>query len=144
MITEIDLLTRDLYKAITFENGTLPDFSSLKILFFGEGILINNCFAKPIVFTADSFIKEMEAQIADANIQQFMEREVFGKTEIFGKVAQRISVYEYSFSAHLGERLPRGVNFIQYVQVEGNWRVTSMVWSDENENNIIPAEWLVA
>jgi hypothetical protein len=38
--------------------------------------------------------------------------------------------------------LPRGINFIQFVQIEGNWRILSMAWFDENENHLIPQEYL--
>jgi hypothetical protein len=141
-LPEIDALTADLYSSISFRDGETPDFGQLKALFYGNGILVNNSFAKPIPFTAESFIQAMEAQVADGNITQFVEREIYAKTDIFGKVAQRISVYEYSFVDIAEGRLPKGINFIQYVQVEGKWRVTSLVWSDENENNIIPGEYL--
>ncbi len=139
---EIDFLTTDFYKAISFQNEETPDFTPLKILFYGSGILVNNSFSKPITFTAESFIQAMESQVASGNMSQFLEREIHAKTEIFGKVAQRISVYEYNFADHELQRLPRGINFIQYIQVEGNWRITSMVWSDENESHLIPEEYL--
>ncbi len=139
---DIDFLTADFYEAISFTNGETPDFAPLKMLFFGDGILINNSFIKPIVFTAESFVQALESQIAEGNIQQFLQREIHSKTEIFGKIAQRVSVYEYNFADHEMERLPLGINYIQCVQIEGSWRITSMVWSDETESHIIPAEYL--
>jgi hypothetical protein len=139
---EIDDLTKDFYKAISFVRSTPPDFTPVKILFYGNGILINNSFGIPITFTAESFIEAMESQVADGAIEQFMERELYSKTEMFGKVANRISVYEYNFADHEMERLPRGINFIQFVQIEGNWRILSMAWFDENENHLIPEEYL--
>jgi hypothetical protein len=139
---EIDYLTNDFYKAISFERSKPPDFTPVKILFYGGGILINNSFNTPITFTAGSFIEAMESQVADGNIEQFMEREIRSKTEMFGKVAHRISVYEYNFADHEMQKLPRGINFIQFVQIEDNWRILSMAWFDENENHLIPGEYL--
>jgi hypothetical protein len=141
-ILEIDYLTKDFYKAISFVRSEPPDFTPVKILFFGTGILINNSFNTPITFTAESFIEAMESQVAEGNIEQFMEREIYSKTEMFGKVAHRISVYEYNFADHEMQKLPRGINFIQFVQIEGNWRILSMAWFDENENHLIPEEYL--
>ena len=140
---EIDCLTKDFYQAISFDHSTPPDFTPVKILFYGEGVLINNTFSKPIVFTAESFINAMESQVADGVIEQFIQRELHSKTEIFGKVAHRISVYEYNFADHKMPKLPRGINFIQFVQIEGHWRILSMAWSDENESHLIPEEYLV-
>jgi hypothetical protein len=141
-ITEIDYLTTDFYKATSFQNEETPDFTPLKILFYGEGILVNNSFGKPITFNAESFIQAMESQVAGENVSQFVQREIHSSTEIFGKVARRISIYEYNFADHKLDRLPRGVNFIQFVQVEGNWRILSMAWSDENESHLIPEKYL--
>jgi len=139
---EIDFLTTDFYKAISFQNEEVPDFSSLDILFYGDGIMVNNNFREPLVFTTESFINAMESQIAADEIDQFMEREIYSKTEVFGSVAQRISVYEYNFADHEQHRLPRGINYIQFIKVEGNWRILSMAWCDENEEHVIPAEYL--
>jgi hypothetical protein len=141
--TEIDYLTRDFYQSISFGNSEAPDFGPVKMLFFGDGILVNNSFNKPITFTAESFIEAMESQVAEGNIEQFMQRELNSKTEVFGKVAHRVSIYEYNFSDHKVQKPPRGVNFIQFVQIDGNWRILSMAWFDENENHLIPEEYLV-
>ena len=141
---EIDFLTRDFYKAISFVRSEPPDFTPVKILFYGEGILINNSFSKPITFTAETFVEAMGSQVADGAIEQFTQRELHARTEIFGKVAHRISIYEYNFADHEAPKLPRGVNFIQFVQIEGNWRIVSMAWCDENENHLIPEEYLVS
>lgn len=142
-ITEIDYLTKDFYRAISFGHSAPPDFTPVKILFYGAGMLINNTFSKPITFTAESFIKAMESQVADGAIEQFMQRELYSNTEIFGKVAHRISVYEYNFADHEMPKLPRGINFIQFVQIEGHWRILSMAWADENENHLIANEYLI-
>lgn len=142
-IAEIDYLTKDFYQAVSFDHSAPPDFTPVKILFYGPGMLINNTFSKPITFTAESFIKAMESQAADREIEQFMQRELHSNTEIFGKVAHRISVYEYNFADHEMQKLPRGINFIQFVQIEGHWRILSMAWADENENHLIPEDYLV-
>src|SRR5260370_3826006 len=141
-ILEIDYLTKDFYKAISFARSEPPDFTTVKILFYGSGILINNSLNTPIPFTAESYIETMESQVAEGNIEQFMEREIHSKTEVFGKVAHRMSVYEYNFADHELKRLPKGINFIQFVQIESNWRILSMAWYDENEDHLIPAEYL--
>jgi len=140
--TAIDSLTKDFYQSISFENAEPPELAEVKVLFFGEGILINNSFSKPITFTVESFIDAVKVQVADGSIEQFMEREIHSKTEIFGKVAHRVSVYEYNFADHAVNRLPKGINFIQFICTEGKWRILSMAWFDENENHLIPQEYL--
>ena len=136
---EIDDLARDFYKAISFRNEQAPEQDPVDILFFGDGVIVNNSFLHPRGFTVESFVTSLESEIAEGNISQFIIHELKGKTEVFGKLAQRISVYEYNLGEETSGRLPRGVNYMQFVRIEGNWRITSVAWCDENEDNIIPA-----
>lgn len=139
---EIDDLARDFYKAISFNNGHAPEENSAKILFYGEGVIINNSFLRPLGFTSESFIGSLRSEIAEGNMTQFLIRELRNKTTILGKLAHRISIYEYDLGESTAGRLPRGINFMQFIRVDGNWRIISVAWCDENENNIIPAEYL--
>ena len=138
----IDYITEDFYESLSFQDAEQPDLETVRGLFYADGLLVNNSFGKPVTFTTETFLQTLEAQIADGTLKQFMQRELFSKTDIFGKVAQRLSVYEYSFADHEIDNLPRGINYIQYVWVDDSWRITSMAWSDENENYQIPAEFL--
>ncbi len=138
----IDYVTEDFYESLSFQDGEMPDLETVKSLFFADGLLINNSFGNPVTFTAETFTRALEAQIGAGTLQQFMQRELHSRTEIFGKVAQRISIYEYSFADHEIDNLPRGINYIQFILFEDNWRITSMAWSDENENYQIPEEYL--
>lgn len=141
-VRAIDYITEDFYESLSFQDGELPDLETVQGLFYADGLLVNNSFGKPVTFTADTFVQALESQIAAGTLLQFMQRELYSKTEVFGKVAQRLSVFEYSFADHELENLPRGINYIQFILVDDNWRITSMAWSDENENYQIPAEYL--
>ena len=121
-------------------DGELPDLETVRSLFYADGLLVNNSSGRPIRYSADSFVAIMNEQIESGELTQFMQRELYSKTEIFGRVAQRISVYEYSFVYHELENLPRGINYIQFVQEDDNWLISSMAWNDENENYRIPSE----
>jgi hypothetical protein len=139
--TAIDILTKEFYNTISFKNSVVPDVTSLHAIFYGEGLMINNSFEEPQSYTAESFVQDLESQVALGETQQLLQRELASKTEVFGKVAQRTSIYEYTFADYQPEVMPRGINFIQYVMVGESWHITSMVWNDENENYQIPKEY---
>jgi hypothetical protein len=141
-VRAIDYITEDFYESLSFQDGELPDLETVQSVFYADGLLVNNSFGKPVTFTAESFVQALGAQIAAGTLLQFMQRELYSKTEVFGKVAQRLSVYEYSLADHEIDNLPRGINYIQFILVDDSWRITSMVWSDENENHQIPMEFL--
>ncbi|MBS1524953.1 MAG: hypothetical protein JST19_04855 [Bacteroidetes bacterium] len=139
---EIGDLARDFYKAVSFRNSQPPQQDALTMLFYGDGILINNSFRTPIGFTAASFISALESEIAAETMSQFVMHEIHSKTDVFGKIAHRISIYEYNMGEVTAGRLPRGVNYMQFVRDEDNWRIVSVAWCDENEDHMIPAEYL--
>ncbi len=139
---EIDDLVRDYYRAITIRNEHPPELSAVQILFYGDGVLINGSFKQPIGFTASSFVTALESEIAEGNLSQYIIHEIHGKTEVYGKLARRVSIYEYNLGEETSGRLPRGVNYIQFVEFKGNWRILSMAWYDENEDYLIPMEYL--
>jgi len=136
----IDLLTYELYHTLSFRNSKPPKLAEVRKFFYEGGILINNTFDEPIAFTTASYLKALESQIAIGNLKQFLQREISSKTDVFGKIAQRTSVYEYSFAEIPPRKMPRGINYMQFVKDGDTWRVSSMAWNDENENHRIPAE----
>ena|ERR1700722_1747983 len=137
---QIDYITEDFYESLSFMDSELPDLDAVRELFYEDGLLINMSFGKPITYSTESFIRTLENQISGGELNQFMQRELYSKTDIFGRVAQRTSVYEYSFNYHETEGIPKGVNYIQFIQVDDLWRITSMVWSDEGANFRVQAE----
>src|SRR5882762_3854204 len=98
IVRAIDYITEDFYESLSFQDGELPDLETVQGLFYADGLLVNNSFGKPVTFTADTFVQALESQIAAGTLLQFMQRELYSKTEVFGKVAQRLSVYEYNFA----------------------------------------------
>ncbi|GAB2689091.1 hypothetical protein GCM10027037_09740 [Mucilaginibacter koreensis] len=141
-LKEIEALTARFYKAISFTHNHVPSLANLQSMFYGSGILINNSFATPIGYTVESYLNYIEAQVAGADMKQLLQREVSGQTEVFGKVAQRISVYEYTLAEIIPAQMPRGVNYIQYIQTDAGWRIVSMSWCDENENHLVPDRYI--
>jgi hypothetical protein len=139
---EIDDLTRDFYKAVSFSNDKAPEQDKVTILFHGDGIIINNSFRNPLGFSAASFVSSLESEIAAGTMSRYLVHELHAKTELFGKLAHRVSVYEYNLGEDTSGRLSRGVNYIQFIEADGNWRILSMAWCDEDEEHIIPNEYL--
>jgi hypothetical protein len=134
----IDFIAEDFYECLSFMDSELPDLETVQELFYAPGLLINMSFGKPVIYTADEFTSALAGQIEEGQLTQFMQRELYAKTEIFGKIARRTSVYEYSLVYSETQNLPRGVNYIQFIQVGDLWRISSMIWNDENAHYRLP------
>jgi len=136
----IDYITEDFYESLSFMDGEQPDLNTIRELFHEDGLLINMSFGKPITYSVESFVRMLEDQVNDGALTQFMQRELNSETQVFGRIAQRTSVYQYSFSYHDIENAPIGISYIQYIQVDDIWRISSMIWNDEGANVKVPKE----
>lgn len=138
---EIDHLTERFYESVCFNAEHFPNVDQLQELFYGSGILINNNSEVPIEFTVQTFAHFMMAQIESGESDYYVQQEISDKTEIFGTMAQRISVFEYSFVKDT-PNWKRGVSFLQYVYIKGEWLIVSIIWTYEKEGVKIPASYL--
>jgi len=140
---EIDKLTQQFYECICFNPEHYPKYDELQELFYGDGKLINGNFYQPLEFTVQSYIQALMHQINDGNATFYSQQEISDVTEVFGKMAQRTSVYEYSYTVETTQPWKRGVNYIQYIFVGGKWKIVSMLWNDEKEELMIPDSYLM-
>jgi hypothetical protein len=139
----IDLLTADLYAAISFEADGEPDLEKLKRLFLPQGLLINNNSEEyPVIWDPEEFIATYRQQIESGAVLSFLEKEIAGRTDLFGTVAHRLSTYEARFRTADGDFPVRGINSIQYLKTDNSWRVVSILWNDEAEGRPIPEAYL--
>ena len=136
----INQLVLDAYAAISFDEGTIPDFDALGQVFTPDAIFRNFRFDTLSTATFDEFLGGYKASIEAGNLKSFNEVELGGKTEYFGNIGHRISAYASYINSPdtIGER---GVNSFQVIKLDGEWRVNSIVWDIESEALPIPAAY---
>ncbi|WP_207426308.1 hypothetical protein [Pedobacter sp. SYSU D00535] len=142
-IQEIDLVIKEFYDCVCFNPEHYPKYDRLQELFYGDGKLMNCNYEKPLDFTVASYTQAVMHQIEEGNSTFYVQQEISDITEVFGRTAQRISVYEYSFEAEAIQPWKRGVNYVQLIFAEGKWKIVSMIWSDEKEGVTIPETYLL-
>lgn len=138
----IDNLTSELYNAICFEIGSHPPVEKLKELFIPTANMIRNDGASLEVMTVDDFIKSYTNRISDGTIKSFYEGELKNITEIFGTIAHRFSAYETKFDLANPEPFSIGINSIQFIKIGDDWKISSIVWNNQNATNKIPDKYL--
>ncbi len=138
----IDNLTTELYKSICFEVDNRPPVEKLKELYIPTANMIRNNDASPEVMTVDDFIKSYTDRISDGTIKSFYEGEIFNITEIFGTIAHRFSTYETRFDLASPKPFSIGINSIQYIKIDDEWKISSIVWNNQTVENKIPDKYL--
>ena len=138
----IDNLTAKLYKSICFDIGERPPVENLKQLFIISANMIRNDGDLPETMTVDDFIVSYTIRINDGAIKSFYEGEIHNITEIFGKIAHRFSTYEVKFELNDHEPFSVGINSIQYIKIDNEWKISSIVWNNQTDDLRIPNRYI--
>jgi RimJ/RimL family protein N-acetyltransferase len=128
---EIDALTVRFFDLFTNKDGRVPNVKDIKNIFIPKGILISNTDDTRVDYDLDGFIRPREEMLTNGTLTNFCEMEISHSTELFGNIAQRFSLYEKTGELN-GERFEtKGMKTIQFVKVDGKWKISSVAWCDE-------------
>lgn len=138
---EIDSLTSDFFRAVSFFEGNKPTYHNLYTLFIESGQLIKNSATLPEISPVRQFIEPRQSMVDLGELTDFKEVETAEITEIFGNVAHRFSTYE-KYGINKGADFKgRGIISIQYIKTATGWKISSMAWDDERPGLTIPARY---
>jgi hypothetical protein len=131
----------DAYYAISFKKGEQPRYDSIKEYFIPTAQLINFRSDDVEIGSITEFAQLFKQMVEKEHISLFYEEELFGRTEQFGRIAQRISTY----ATYLNTRdsiAERGVNSFQLIKTPKGWKVSSIIWDVEKKSLPVPVYYL--
>jgi len=129
------------YKALGFAEGQQPAYDSIQYAFIPQAQLINFITDTAQVLSITDFIKAYKNYVETSKLKSFTEEEIYGRTDQFGNIAQRISSYK-SFINRTDMPAERGVNSFQLIKTKEGWKVSSIIWDVEDKNLPIPNSYL--
>ena len=129
--SELDRLTKEFFRSVSFEPGGTPDYQHIHALFVAQGLLIKNVTPKPEISTVSQFIAPRHESVRAGELTDFQESELYETTEIFGNVAHRFSAYTKSGTLKGSPFSAKGMISTQFIRTPEGWRVSSMAWDDE-------------
>ncbi|WP_437683434.1 DUF4440 domain-containing protein [Sorangium sp. So ce131] len=136
----IDAVVRAFFQAFTNKGGERPDLQLVRALFIPVGLIVKTCSDVPTAYSLRQFIEPREKLLSDGILTDFVEEELWERTELFGNVAQRFCLYRKS-GVLRGERFEtRGMKSMQLVRTPEGWKICSIAWDDEREGVAIPQE----
>ncbi|MEP6466284.1 MAG: hypothetical protein ABJB05_08260 [Parafilimonas sp.] len=131
----------DAYTSLSFKQGETPHFDRIKYAFIPQAQLINYISDTAQILSIDDFVKAFKNYVQSTKIQSFNEQEIYGRTDQFGNIAQRISSYKnYVNSVDIVKE--RGVNSFQLIKTPQGWKVSSIIWDIEKQGLTIPDYYL--
>jgi hypothetical protein len=124
---EIDSLTSDFFRTVSFFEGNKPAYQHLYQLFSESGQLIKNSSTLPEISTVRQFIESRQSMVDSGELTGFKEVETAEITEIFGNVTHRFSTYE-KYGINKGAEFGgRGIISMQFIMTESGWKISSEV-----------------
>jgi hypothetical protein len=134
----IDAVVHAFFQAFGNKGGVRPDLDALRALFLAEGVIIKTCGDAPTIYDLRSFIEPREKLLTSGELVDFSEEELWGRTDLFGNIAQRFCVYRKS-GLLSGQRFEaRGTKSIQLVKTPAGWKISAVAWDDEREGLSVP------
>ena len=131
----------DAYASLTYTTGNDAKLDSISYCFIPQAQLINFISDTAQILSISDFTKAYKNYIKTTNILNFKEEEIYGRTDQFGNIAQRISSYKtYVNSNDIVKE--RGVNSFQLIKTPQGWKVSSIIWNVEKPGLSIPGAYL--
>ena len=127
----IDTLVRAFFAVFDNRGGRRPRLGELHELCLPECVITKSEPSGLTVTGLEAFIAPRAELLSGGRLVDFFEEEVAGRTDLFGGVAQRISVYRKSGVLDGVAFSARGVKTLQFVRTADGWRISAVAWEDE-------------
>lgn len=133
--SKIDALIASLYEVISFDEGGSPDWERMRGLFSRHARITRITPDGTDYYDLDSF-QDMAKEAFEYGVYtRFYEVELRRDERTFGGLAHVLSAYETKQSPDATEPMSRGVNSIQLILEDGEWKVLSLFWDEESIDN---------
>jgi hypothetical protein len=138
----INKVVHEAYAAISFSKGDTPNYEHIKSYFIPKAQVIDNSADSAQVASIGQFIYLYRSHVEADTVYAYSEKETFGKTEQFGKIAERISTYTATTNSKKANSTETGVNSFQLIKTPAGWKISSIIWDTEKDGLKVPEYYL--
>lgn len=127
----LDDVTRRFFAAFTNRAGARPAVDDLYRLFLPQAVITKRSGAVCEIYSVAQFVEPRRQLLTGGTLVDFHEEEVTAHTEVFGGIAQRWCTYRKAGVLNGQPFAGRGTKTIQFIQLDGTWRISALAWEDE-------------
>ena len=125
---ELNALMRAFYEVISFAEGGAPDWECMSGL-FSKQARITRVTPEAVDYMDLAEFKNMAEELLEVGaFTSFHESELARRTDRFGDVIHIASAYETRVSPTAVDHLERGINSLQLIREDGQWKIVSLCW----------------
>jgi hypothetical protein len=134
----LDSLVARMYAAFRNEGGAIPDLDGLRDVFLPDCIIAKMVEPAVQVQGLHEFIEQRRPLLTGGRLIEFAEWETAERTWACGNIAGRWSLYAKSGVLDGVGFSTRGIKNMQFVKLDGVWRISAIAWDDERADLTIP------
>ncbi len=143
-VQSLDSTLDALYGVISGEKGAARDWDLMRYLFHPDAKLIPSGKSQEGVYkvrymSTEDYISSSGKWLVENG---FFEKEIHRTVNSFGNITQVFSTYQAFKSEADKEPFMRGINSIQLLNDGNRWWIINIYWTQESEENPIPAIYL--
>lgn len=131
MSSELDALAGAFYSVFDNRGGRRPAVEDMTSLFAPQAVIAKRAGAGFELSTPAQFAQPRIDLLRGPALVGFHEWETSFDTRVDGDLALRTSRYEKSGTMEGRPYAGKGTKFFQFIRIEGNWRVLSLAWADD-------------
>lgn len=129
----IDRLVQNFFGIFTNKNK-LPDWDLIKTLCIPETLIIKKTGDTETIYKLDTFVEPRKKLLSTGTLTAFEENEIKEETTVIGTIAQRSSRYQKNGYLNGGHFHEYGHKFFQFLKTKAGWKISSVIWEDENSH----------
>ncbi|MDW3209591.1 MAG: hypothetical protein R8N23_06985 [Reichenbachiella sp.] len=134
---EIDRIIKEFFDLFTTKDDCKPKLDHIYELCIPQTTIIKNVDGLTEIYDLKTFIAPRKKLLSDGSLIDFSEYEIQERTDIFGNIAQRFCIYEKTGTLNDKTFIIQGLKTFQFIKMKGEWKISSMAWDDENDNQKI-------
>ena len=133
-------VVEELYRLVTFDAGTAPDWDRVRSLFADEAVVVlRTGLDEMTIFSLDGFVNDFVQFIEQSDVETtgFTERILKMKTTVYGDIAHILVL----FDSHInGSTTParQGIDSFQLIREADRWKIISITNERPSPGNPIP------
>lgn len=129
------------YQVSSFDDIATADPDAFRIPFTSTARLGYISNGELVARTVGDYVDVRRSMVEAGAPRSLVEWELDGFTELYGDVAHRISSYAVRIDG-TSDIAERGIMSFQLLRVGGEWKVHSLVWDAESDDQPIPTRYL--
>ncbi len=126
----IDAIAHRFFAAFDNRPGAIVDLLALRGMFVPEAIIVRNSAAVTEAWSVSEFLEPRQKLLTGGSLADFHEWEVEASTFVSYGIACRTLRYKKEGQLNGVPFNGEGVKSMHFVRIDGQWRITSIVWQD--------------